>query len=103
NIIPPDRSITHAYDPNFYYGNEAERDFRSVSLLAMTRLCKRRGYRLIGAHRHGFNAFFLRNDEGQDFFPEVTISDVSNNHWTRWGQAHRWPAVKDLPWQEVEG
>jgi hypothetical protein len=27
---------------------------------------------------------------------------VHDNHWTRWGQANRWPLVKDMPWREVE-
>jgi hypothetical protein len=48
-----------------------------------------------------FNAFFLRNDEGAEFFPEANIQQVLDNHWTRWSQATRWPAVADLPWQSV--
>jgi hypothetical protein len=76
NIAPSDRSITIEYRSDFCYHDQPEEDFRSASLLAMVRLCKRRGYRLIGAHRHGFNAFFLRNDEGADFFPEVSVEEV---------------------------
>ena len=57
---------------------------------------------MIGAHRYGFNVLFLRDDEGTQFFPEVSIEDVHDNHWTRWGQANRWPLVKDMPWREVE-
>jgi hypothetical protein len=102
NCVPPDRSITVPYKPDFRYEDQAEPDFRSVSLLAMARLCKRRGYRLIGAHRHGFNAYFLRNDEGIDFFQEVTVEQVLDNHWSRWGIENRWPKVKDMPWHEVE-
>jgi hypothetical protein len=62
NIIPADRSLTIEYRPDFYCWDKpiAEQDYRGVSLLAMQRLCKRRGYRMIGAHRHGFNVFFLR-------------------------------------------
>jgi hypothetical protein len=104
NIIPANSSLTIEYRPDFYCWDRplAEQDYRSVSLLAMQRLCKRRGYRMIGAHRHGFNVFFLRDNEGTQFFPEVSIEDVHDNHWTRWGQANRWPLVKDMPWREVE-
>ena len=105
NIIPGDKSLTIEYDPNFYCWNKIghEQNYRSVSLLAMQRLCKRRGYRMIGAHRHGFNVFFLKDGEAERFFPEVSIEEVHDNHWTRWGQAHLWPLVKDMPWKEVEG
>jgi hypothetical protein len=103
DIIPSDKSLTIKYQENFDCRSKIghEQDYRSVSLLAMQTLCKERGYRMIGAHRHGFNVFFLRQDEGIDVFPEVTIEEVHNNYWTRWGQTHRWPLVKDMAWQEV--
>jgi hypothetical protein len=104
NIIPANSSLTIEYQPDFTCWDKpiAEQDFRGVSLLAMQRLCNRRGYRMIGAHRHGFNVFFLRNDEGAQLFPEVSIAEVHDNHWTRWSQANRWPSVKGMPWREVE-
>jgi hypothetical protein len=103
NIIPADKSLTIEYQPNFNYSDKSgpERDYFGASLVAMQSLCKRRGYRLIGGHRHGFNVFFLRHDEGTQFFPEVSIQEVHDNHWTRWGQGHRWPPVKGMPWKEV--
>ena len=42
----------------------------------MVKLAKKKGYRLIGANQLGFNFIFLRNDEGIDMIPEVTIADV---------------------------
>ena len=105
NIIPAEKSLTIEYDPNFYSWTkmEHEKDYRSVSLLAMQKLCKRRGYRMIGAHRHGFNVFFLNEkEEGKRFFPEVSIDVIHDNHWTRSGQAQRWPLIKGMPWKEVE-
>src|SRR5262249_56374027 len=75
NTIPADRSLTIEYRPDFYCWDKpiSEQDCRGVSLLAMQRLCKRRGYRMIGDHRHGFNVFFLRDEEGTQFFTEVSI------------------------------
>ena len=98
NIIPANLALTIPYDPKFI---KEIPDFHSASLLAMTKLSKEKGYRLIGAHRHGFNAFFMRNDVGIDIFPEVSIESVHDNAFTRWSQSNRWPKVKHLDWQEV--
>ena len=103
DIIPSNKSLTIPYDPNFYcWSRPLElQDFRSVSLAAMVKLSKRKGYRLIGSHKHGFNVFFMRDDIGNDFFPEVSIVDVHNNPWTKYGQDQRWESVKNLGWVEV--
>jgi hypothetical protein len=101
NVIPEDKSLTIPYRPDFDYHKGMAEDFRSASLLAIVNLGRERGYRLIGAHRHGFNAFFLRNDEGQGVFPEVSIKSVHDNAFTRWSQATRWPPIKGLPRVEV--
>jgi hypothetical protein len=31
---------------------------------------------MIGAHRHGFNVFFLTEDEDSHLFPEVSIQPL---------------------------
>ena len=98
NVIPSNLALTIPYDPDFRKGVS---DFHSASLLAMTKLSKEKGYRLIGAHRYGFNAFFMRNDVGTDIFPEVSVESVHDNCFTRWSQANRWPKVQHLGWQEV--
>jgi hypothetical protein len=103
NIIPSDLSLTIEYQPDFNCFSKAghEQDYRSASLLAMVKLCREKGYRLIGAHRHGFNALFLREDEGREFFPEVSVEEVHDNYWTKLGQDSRWPLVKDMNWVKV--
>ncbi len=103
NIVPGDLSITIPYEEDFNWKSKAGADgeFRSVSLLAMKNLSERKGYRLIGAHKAGFNVFFLRNDIAQDIFPEVSIEHVHNNLWTKIAQQQRWPLVKDKPWVKV--
>jgi len=103
NLIPGDLSLTIPYDETFScWAKEGyEQEFRSVSLLAMKKLSQAKGYRLIGAHKHGFNAFFLRNDIGQRLFPEVSIEEVHNNLWSQLAQKERWPLVKDMGWVEV--
>jgi hypothetical protein len=104
NGIPSDKNLTIEYKADFdssWNKIGAEREYRGASLLAMQRLCKRRGYRMIGAHRHGCNVFFLREDEGVRFFPEVGIDEIHNNFSSQWHQRD-WPLVKDMPWKEVE-
>jgi hypothetical protein len=101
NDVPSDKSLKIPYQPDFSYRSGIHEDFRSASLSAMVGLCQERGYRLIGAHRHGFNVFFLRNDEGLDFFPEVSVQQVHDNYWTRWSQTNRWSKVASMPWHKV--
>jgi SAM-dependent methyltransferase len=103
NAIPSNLSLTIPYEANFSYLErpEAEHDFRSASLLAMTNLARKKGYRLIGGHRFGFNTFFLRNDEGCDLFPEIMVEVVHDNAYTKAAQKERWVRVKHLPWTEV--
>lgn len=103
NIVPGDLALTIPYEPYFDYTAQPEhqRDFRSVSLAAMVKLSREKGYRLIGAHRYGFNAFFLRNDIAADLFPEVTIDQVHDNPYTTEAQRHRWPLVSSMNWAEV--
>jgi hypothetical protein len=67
----------------------------------MVKLCKVKGYRMIGAHRLGFNVFFLREDIEPDLFPEVRIEEVHDNYHTKFAQRNRWPLVKNMDWLEV--
>jgi hypothetical protein len=103
NVIPDDLCITIPYQTHFSCVEKHgyEQEFRSASLLAMTKLSEKKGYRLIGAHKHGFNVVFLRNDIGLDVFPAVSIDAVHDNIWTRIGQNERWKLLKDMNWVEV--
>lgn len=103
NVIPSDCSLTIEYRSDFECPSRLgpEQDYRGSSLLAMVRLCKEKGYRLIGGHRCGFNVFFLREDEGTDFFPEISVEEVHNNYWTKLAQKTRWPLVKNMNWVRV--
>jgi hypothetical protein len=73
NVVPSDLSLPIPYDPNFNRFSSYHPDFMSVSLLAMNKLLNRKGYRLIGSHRFGFNAIYMLNNIGLDYFPEVSI------------------------------
>ena len=78
-----DESMTVPYDPGFvrnkrYYG---------ASLQAFTKLAREKGYRLVGTQQWGFNAFFVRDGVGEEWFPEVTPEQcfdtpVMRQRWT---------------------
>ncbi len=103
NIIPLPLALTVPYQPGFRYQAlpPEQHDFRSVSLAAMVKLMKTKRYRLIGAHRRGFNVFFMRNDVGLDWFPEVPPEVCHRDPWTQLGQKERWPVVREMPWVSV--
>ena len=103
NAIPSNRSLTIPYDPSFYAWNRKPEEvyFFGASALALVKIGKQKGYRLVGAHRHGFNLVFLRNDVDAEWFPEVSVESVHDSPYTRWSQETRWPALEKMPWQEV--
>lgn len=102
-VVPSNLSLTIPYDPQFRYSEQppAGEHFWGASLRAMKELCDHKGYRLIGAHRFGFNVICMRNDVGVGIFPETTIEKIHNNAWVKDRQARRWPLVKDYPWVSV--
>lgn len=103
NIIPSNLSLTIPYSDEFYAMDKGpiDIDFRSASLLAMKKLSNKKGYTMVGSHKHGFNVFFVRNDLINDLLPIPTIEEIHDNEFTRISQEKRWPLVKGYPWIEV--
>lgn len=75
--------------------------YSGASLPAFVKLGRIKGYRLIGVERYGFNAFFMRNDIGQDVFAEVDVMDCVNLPFVQWAKAELLPRVKDKHWLQV--
>lgn len=98
NPIPPDKALTVPYDPNFAFESE---NYRGASLAAMTKLGREKGYRLVGTHRFGFNAFFVKNGVGEKFLPEVDVAWCLQDPFSKLARRERWPLVKEREWQEV--
>jgi hypothetical protein len=101
NVIPSDLALTIPYEPDFSKMQTSHPDFVGVSLLAMKKLLKKRGYRLVGGHRFGFNAIFMLDGIGTEYFPEVTVESVHDNSYTKFRNATSWKEIKDLPWVQV--
>ncbi len=98
NLIPPNKALTVPYDPEFIFESE---NYRGASLAAMCKLGKEKGYRLVGTHRFGFNAFFIKNGIGEEFFPEVDVASCVQDPYSKIARNERWPQAKERNWQEV--
>jgi hypothetical protein len=98
NGIPPELALTVPYDSKFASDDD---DYRGASLRAMCHLGREKGYRLVGVHRYGFNAFFIKHGVGEEFFPEVTPESCAQDPFTRQARAERWPRAKDKKWIKV--
>jgi hypothetical protein len=71
----PYRAVTIPYRADFRADWDRFPWCHGASLSAFVKLGRERGYRLVGTNWHGFNALFLRNDVGTDFFPEVSPAE----------------------------
>lgn len=98
NPIPSDKALTVPYDPKFIFESE---HYRGASLAAMCKLGKEKGYRLVGTHRFGFNAFFMKNGVGEEYFPEVDTASCVQDPYSEQARKERWPLAKEHNWQEV--
>lgn len=105
DILGPDRAWTIPYKPDFngdaYEVNREQHNYNGASLRALARLGKRKGYRLVGTHRYGWNAFFVKNGRGEDVLPEVTVESCFDSPWNRYGMEHRFPLVANMEWVEI--
>ena len=114
DIIGPDRALTVPYRPDFvakdYKVNQGEApNYAGASLPAFVKLGHEKGYRLVGCNRYGYNAFFVRNDLGQQLLPEVPTSSCFDHPLNRcfdhplnrYGMMERWPLMQDMEWIEV--
>ncbi|HVG23371.1 MAG TPA: hypothetical protein VND45_04395 [Thermoanaerobaculia bacterium] len=105
DILGPDRSWVIPYKPDFdfsaYDVNREHRNYVGASLRAMSKLAAKKGYRLVGTNRGGWNAFFVRNGLGDGVLPAVPVESCFGSAWNRFGMEKRFPLVKDLEWVEV--
>jgi len=75
--------------------------YGGASLPAFTKLANRKGYRLIGANRIGCNAFFMRNDVGQEYFPEKHWEECVNPNFDPKARQRILDALLEYEWVEV--
>lgn len=101
-IWGPDKAVTVPYSDNFR-GGFVDRYgvYSGASLAAFIKLGREKGYRLVGCHRYGYNAFFIRNDVGVEIFPEIPATACFHHPFTHWAREELLPKVKDREWIEV--
>jgi hypothetical protein len=96
--IPPDMALTVPYDPGFVFESK---DYRGASLAAMCKLGREKGYRLVGTHRFGFNAFFIKDGIGETYFPEIPPASCVKDPYSEKTREANWPRVRKFEWQAV--
>jgi hypothetical protein len=105
DMLGPDRSWTVPYSEDFssksYPMTDGNPNFAGASLSAFVKLARRKGYRLVGVNRYGYNAFFVRDDLAKGLLPEIQVRDCFSHPKVVWGIRERFPTVKDFPWVEV--
>ncbi len=92
NIVVP-------YDPNYFYPGKHP-VYHGASPVAMNRLARKKGYRLVGANDLGFNFIFVKNGLANKALPEVTVESVLTHPSIKEGYK-KFEAIKD--WEYLEG
>ena len=104
-IFGPDVALTAAYEPQYTYqpGRAC-----GATLAAFDKLCRKKGYRLVGCNRNYLNAFYVREDLAKNVLPEVAVKDclLSSRYpwWKKGGSSYEsWMQQNEkLPnWQAV--
>lgn len=100
NIFGLEQSVTVPYKPDFNRF-DTHPDYFGASLSAFVKLCREKGYRLVGCNRYGFNAFFIRSGIGEDVLPEIKAERCLEHPQAVDGNKNRLPQVINYEWVEV--
>ena len=100
NLWGPDDPVTSPDLADFRWASARDAP-RGASLAAFVKLGRQKGYRLVGCHRYGFNAFFVRNDLGEEALPEVSVTSCLENAFTRHVRSNRGEEMSRDGWAVV--
>lgn len=92
NIVVP-------YDKDYSYPGKHP-DYHGASPVAMAKLAKRKGYRLVGSNLYGFNTIYVKQGVGEDILPEVSVESVLS-HPRNKERYKLFEPIKD--WEYIEG
>ncbi len=92
NIVVP-------YDPNYSFPGKHPL-YHGASPVAMTKLAKKKGYRLVGANQLGFNFIFVKKGLADEAIPEVSVESVLSHPSVMEGHK-QFEQIKD--WEYLEG
>jgi hypothetical protein len=94
------RNIVVPYDAQHVYPGRHP-DYFSASPVAMVRLAGRKGYRLVGANRYGFNLIFVKRGLHEDRVAQVSLESVLR-HPRYLARLDRFDAIKDWKYETPE-
>ena len=77
------RGVVQPYAADFRWDHSSQPDLLGASPDALARLGERKGYRLVGANRFGFNLFFVRDDLAPGLLPAVPAESLLSHPRTR--------------------
>ena len=66
-VVPYDKDYSYPGKHPYYNG---------ASPVAMEKLARKKGYRLVGANNYGFNTIYVKNGIGEDVLPAVTVESI---------------------------
>ncbi|MEY4594247.1 MAG: hypothetical protein RIQ47_657 [Bacteroidota bacterium] len=92
NIVVP-------YDANYSFPGKHP-VYHGASPVAMTRMAKRKGYRLVGANEYGHNLIFIKDSLNVDLIPEVRVETLLT-HPSATESFKDFEPIKD--WEYLEG
>lgn len=75
--------------------------YSGASLPAFVKLGRKKGYRLVGVQRLGFNAVFVADGVGEELLPEVSAESCADRPFVAWAQRELLPKVEGLEWVAV--
>ena len=93
-----DRNIVAPYDAAYSYPG-IHPQYHGASPVAMVKLGKKKGYRLVGANQLGFNFIFLPNDLRNEMLKEVPLEDVLDHPSVKKDEKDLDPYVLTLPFE----
>lgn len=100
------RSLTIKYDPKHRYNpHRVHPLYFGASLVAITKLAKKKGYALMACDSYGQDAFFVREDVAKNKFIELSPEEVfypNPQHLAKIGNAReQFEQIKKLGFEEV--
>lgn len=92
------QNIVVPYDPGYSFPGKHP-VYHGASAVAMTRLGKKKGYRLVGANRYGSNFIFVKEELCGNLLPEVAPESLLT-HPSAVASFANFDQVKHLPYEQ---
>jgi len=93
------QSIVVPYDKNYSFPGKHP-VYHGASPVAMEKLAKKKGYRLVGANIYGFNTIYVKDGIGEVELPEVSV-ESTQTHPNACESTSRFEEVKDYDYLHV--